>query len=133
MKFMMILSALAFSVSVFAGTVTPLPEDATSTSPLAGSVSSVEPLCPADVTCITNGSSIAIEFVLNGCLDDLIPPTYAVSGDTVYVSGTNVHTSGSEAAFCIDAPRKFFTIAAPGLSRPFKVVYLGTTKTEEIK
>ncbi len=83
-------------------------------------VSSVEPLCPEGVVCITNGSVITLAIDNVGCLDETAvtyKPIVRKNGDKLdlSVAAFNVHRETSKRARCIVAPTSQVTITTIGV------------------
>lgn len=125
----MILATLVLVSSAMAAQEYTLPQGATSLVPVAGQVTSVEPLCPQGMTCFVDGTSVNLSIPLGGCLDTLAPLTYeaTVNGNFIdlYVSAIRVTNRRSMVAFCTAEPIAHETIQLPNLFGQVRVHFLG--------
>mgnify|MGYP000013385226 CR=1 FL=1 len=115
--------------SASAATYYKIQGEARALTPIAGVVTSTQPLCPAGVTCIANGTVINLEFGLLGCADELAPITYEAiekDGDLhVYVSAINLHTKESTVSICQRFPIQPAQVILVNQYGNLKMHYLG--------
>ena len=107
LKKIFITTAILFSTNALAE-IQSINEGSTGISSIRGEVISVIPLCPENVTCITDGTVVTIRYHLNGCLDTFVDGGVAATEEGnklhVYASGLNIHNKQSRVAFCAAMP-----------------------------
>lgn len=97
-----------------------LPSDSIGLAPVAARIVSTEPLCPAGVVCVTNGTIIHLEYTLRGCLDKLGPVQYRVDFAnanrrmTLTLSSVSILTAASQNTECVAAPTARYDITVIG-------------------
>lgn len=127
----LLLSVLAFaSLNVFA----------TESDVALGTVRSVAPfsiktapLCPDGVTCFTNGTIVSMVFTPAGCLDRALQPVYELVGQDVYVHAQVNSPEDNKRVRCVTMPIVTEQLQLIMLFPPFKLHFLGTNQTIEVK
>ncbi len=98
-------------------------------TPISGVVERVSPLCPPEVTCITNGTVVDLEFTLLDCRDELAPLTYEAIEENnklhIFISAMNLHNESSRRADCIDVPKVKRQIVLANQLGEVKLHFLG--------
>lgn len=106
--------------------VTPLEPDY-----IAGQIINVEPLCPANVMCITDGTVLTVRYTLpSGCYN-LSPVSWSATEGQVVLTASQ---TGSEDLICIQALIEVDEkVSLVNIFPPFVVQYYGTDVAEEVK
>jgi hypothetical protein len=108
---------------------------------IAGKILAARPMCPENAFCITNGTTLTIEFeMLNGC-QDLNSLSYTILEDggieveafrTSYPVGTS--TDPNLELVCTSALEyRSEKLSVPGFFPPFKVFFKGTDVAVDVK
>jgi hypothetical protein len=102
---------------------------------ISGKVIGTEPLCPEDVTCVTNGTIVKLEFTLMGCLDALAPLEYSgiAQDGVVSVKAINVANPQSQVVLCERMPTEIRTIELVNEYPPFTIQFFGTGTSVEVE
>lgn len=113
------LAFLVFAPSTSAQVIT-LPESITGLTPIEGRVVKVQSRrVPLGDTVMGSQTQVTLHFVLQGCLDSLIPliSHHEVQADQVnlYVTALNAHHQDSIAATCIAMPETTAQVSIPGV------------------
>lgn len=128
----LLLSVVAFaSVNVFAAHFTEVEEGVVRS--VFPSSFKTSPLCPEGVTCFTDGTIVDMVFTANGCLDKVIEPAYEVIGQDVFVHAQVNSPKQNRAVKCIAMPILTQRLQLLMLFPPFKLHFLGTNQTIEVK
>lgn len=91
------------------------------------------PLCPDGVTCFTNGTIVNMVFTPAGCLDNALQPVYEQVGQDVYVHAQVNSPDDNKRVRCVAMPIVTEQLQLIMLFPPFKLHFLGTNQTIEVK
>lgn len=91
------------------------------------------PLCPDGVTCFTNGTIVTMVFTPAGCLDRALQPVYEQVGQDVYVHAQVNSPEDNKRVRCAVMPVVTEQLQLIMLFPPFKLHFLGTNQTIEVK
>lgn len=128
---------MMFAVFSMAALATPqstgLPDGTVGLAAAKGRVVARRPLCPEGVQCVTNGTIVTLEFT-GGCLDNLLPLTYATSTDRteVFVHALLAVNKDSLVAFCSSLPVYKAEVSLINQYPPFKIHFMGTSETVNV-
>ncbi len=103
---------------------------------IAGKAVSVKNYCPSEKRgCRPTQKEIAFEFVLGGCVDQILPVAmeYDDVSNTVYISAVNLHLERSNHIKCIKAKTSTASVVVPLSAELIDVHYLGTDRWEQVK
>ena len=111
MKSLIAIVVALFGVSTaYAGAASyKLPKGALALKAIKESSITFEPLCPKNVTCITDGKVVNLHYTL-GCLNTMVPVQFKTEIDfkankaVIYVTAFEVLTKASQTAKCFRAP-----------------------------
>ena len=114
-----------------------LPKDAVSVSPAVHDSVTFGELCPADMQCLVNGTSVRLKYTLNGCLNQFLPVQYSLQKiegrNVLFLTALEVETRGSMTAKCVRAPVALVQIPLINVYEPVEIVYVNRSAKSVVK